>query len=96
MKTFCETSHEGLIEAVLIENGALVDAKKNDGSTPLYIASQNGHLEIVKLLIKSKAQINENCVDGSTLIHIAVAKGHIEVVKYLEKVEIIQELFRFG
>ena len=61
----------------------MVDAKNNNGATPLYIASENGHLEIVKLLIKSKAQINQNCVNGWAPIHIAAAKGHFEVVKYL-------------
>ena len=59
------------------------DAKNNDGFTPLYIASQKCHLDIVKLLIKSKAQVNIKSVYGNTPIHIAAVKGHVEVVKCL-------------
>ena len=42
----------------LIENGATVDVKTNRGSTPLYIACHNGHIESVKCLIENGANVN--------------------------------------
>ena len=69
----------------LIENGAIVDAKNDHhGATPLYVASQNGHLESVKHLIKYKANVNEKCMKGKfTPLHIAAQQDKLEVVKFL-------------
>jgi len=47
-----EVSYYGALEIVrlLLERGADVEAKKNDGKTALQYAAQEGHDEIVKLL----------------------------------------------
>ena len=36
-------------------NKADIDAKNNNGSTPLYIASQNGHDKVAQLLVVREA-----------------------------------------
>jgi ankyrin repeat protein len=41
----------------LIEHGAKVDAATTDGATPLYIACQNGQLDVVKYLIEKGANV---------------------------------------
>jgi ankyrin repeat protein len=41
----------------LIEHGARVDAATTDGATPLYIACQNGQIEVVKYLIEKGANV---------------------------------------
>ncbi|MGC8924180.1 MAG: ankyrin repeat domain-containing protein, partial [Candidatus Micrarchaeia archaeon] len=43
---------------VLIENGADVNAKDNDGWTPAHWATRNGHLEPLKVLIENGADVN--------------------------------------
>ena len=67
----------------MIASGAEVNQGDNDGVTPLYVASENGHLEIVKFLIASGGSVNEGDKDGITPLMIASNYGHFEVVKVL-------------
>jgi len=46
---------------LLLDRGACIEAKNNDGDTPLIIACSGGHFEIVKLLLEQGAQIEESC-----------------------------------
>jgi len=39
----------------LLDNNAKVNASRTDnGATPLYIAAQSGHTEVVKMLLKKQ------------------------------------------
>ncbi len=70
----------------LLAAGADVNkSKTNDGITPLYAASQNGHTEVVKtLLSNSRTDVNkENTKYGTTPLYIASQYGHAEIVKLL-------------
>ena len=62
------------MEVVPSGAGASKDRAKEDGSTPLFIASQNGHLEVVRLLCDASANIDY--AKG-----IASQSGHLEVVR---------------
>ncbi len=54
----------------------------HDGTTPLYIASYYGRVEVVKLLLSdSRTNINKTMQYGATPLYIASEKGHAEVVK---------------
>ena len=39
-----------LVASVLLKNGANVNARLNDGQTPLSLAKKNGHARMVELL----------------------------------------------
>ena len=61
-----------------------VEAKDDDGNTPIILASWDGHLEVVKYLHEEcHANVEAKDNDGWTPIILASEKGHLEVVKYL-------------
>lgn len=92
-------STEGLLEVMLLEeakkgdesavHGLLdkgVDINCKDyssGKTPLMIAAEYGHNNIVNLLISKKVNINERTRDGSTALILAAWNGHKDIVKML-------------
>ena len=50
----------------------------------LYLACQNGHIELIKFLLDSGALIDDQRIpSGSTPLFIAAQKGHVAVVKLL-------------
>jgi uncharacterized protein len=48
--------------------------------TPLYVASQNSHVDVVRLLIDAGALINQANNNGVTPLLKASRKGHVDVV----------------
>ena len=46
------------IATTLIEYGAKPDAESKNGFTPLHLASQEGHTDMVSLLLEHKADVN--------------------------------------
>ena len=61
------------------ENVNMIDSDDdNDDVTPLYIASENGHLEIVKVLIASGALLDKANNYGKTQLYKATKKDKKE------------------
>ncbi|WP_246846809.1 ankyrin repeat domain-containing protein [Leptospira barantonii] len=67
-----------------IENGADVNAKNDDGQTPLHLVTYfaEDKKEIMKLLLKHGAKINSKNNQGQTPLHIAARMNRPWVVKY--------------
>ena len=85
-KSFYKAVEEGDTETVKkLIRSQNVNVNKADinGSTPLFMAAQNGHLEVLKLLIEQEASIDQIDTDRWTPLLVAVANGHLEVVKLL-------------
>ncbi|ETR68205.1 MAG: hypothetical protein OMM_10763, partial [Candidatus Magnetoglobus multicellularis str. Araruama] len=80
-------SGKGNIEEVtkLLKEGVNIAAHDSEWNTPLMKASENGHLEIVKLLIENGADISiqQSIAPEYTALIVASIKGHLEIVKYL-------------
>jgi ankyrin repeat protein len=80
-----DAAHTGNIEAVKkhLDAGTDVNAKDEDGYTPLYAVAGGGHNEIAELLISKGADVNAKDKDGWTPLHEATMGGHKEVAELL-------------
>ncbi len=71
------------IAKLLIANGANVNARDEQNSTPLHQAAENGTLRVVKLLIEHNADLNAKDDRGWTPLHKAVERGNIQIAELL-------------
>ncbi len=49
-------------------------------STPLHIATEGGHFEVVKMLMDKGASASDENKVGYTPIHIAAKHGHVDLI----------------
>lgn len=54
-----------------------------DGKTPLYVAAEKGHTEIVQMLLAAKAFIEDTTSEGLTPLYAAVKNGHADTASVL-------------
>lgn len=60
-----------------------IDVTDDEGNTPLMLASQQGHNQVVEFLLQKDANPNHQNQDGDGALHEAVAGQHVEAVKLL-------------
>ena len=77
-----ENDDAGAIE-LLLQAGAIPDAKDRYGLTPLYYASSNGNAAIIQKLLKAGANPNVADKDGDTALMAAARAGNPEAVTAL-------------
>ena len=69
---------------LLAEQGVDVNQARDNGCTPLFVASEKGHSEVVSmLLVKQDVDVNQAKNTGSAPLYIASQNGHSEVVSML-------------
>jgi len=54
-----------------------------DGGTPLFVACQCNHLEVVEELVSNGADVHSQMVDGASPLFISSQNGHLRMVQYL-------------
>lgn len=68
---------------LLIDNGADLDIRNNDGNTPLHWAAGEGRKELVVILIAHGADINARSKSGWTPLRWAEAQSQKEIARIL-------------
>jgi ankyrin repeat protein len=68
---------------MLLDKQAVVNIQDVEGVTPLYMACQQGHKDVVKMLLDKHADINIQNVNGATPLYIACHQGHKYITKML-------------
>ena len=80
-----DAAREGNIEAVKqhLAAGTDVNAKDEDGLTPLHEAAGGGQKEITELFIAKGADVNANTPDGLTVFFAAILGANKEIIELL-------------
>ena len=68
---------------LLLNAGADIDKKNDNGNTALISAAYNGNIEIVELLLNAGAYINKQNNVGDTALIFATLNNNYELVKFL-------------
>lgn len=63
------------VAELLLARGAEVEARDEQGRTPLMRAADGGTVGLVEVLLKAGASIEKKDVDGMTALHFAAANG---------------------
>jgi ankyrin repeat protein len=53
-----------------------------DGQTPLHLAVNHGHLDIVEALLATEGvDLNAKVKDGQTPLHMVASNGHLDIIE---------------
>ena len=77
----CNSMQEACLKS-LVNAGAEVNSKDDNGNTPLFWAASRGVLANAQILLQAngdKAAVNNN---GDTLLHRSASNGHVMMVKF--------------
>ena len=55
----------------------------NDASSPLHLASREGHIDLAWMLVERGADVSAQTIDGSTALHLASENGHADLAQML-------------
>jgi ankyrin repeat protein len=79
---FCGLHH--VVETLTMENSQDVNSRSFDNeSTPLHLASREGHGHIARILFEHRADTEARTKDGETPLHLASQRNHVELARFL-------------
>ncbi|KAJ1371413.1 Ankyrin repeat and KH domain-containing protein 1, partial [Parelaphostrongylus tenuis] len=77
-----DKGHERFVD-MLVNRGALIDARNKKGCTALWLACHGGHLETVQTLVKHGADVDMQDNRKMSPLMVAFRKGHVKVVQHM-------------
>jgi ankyrin repeat protein len=84
------TGHADTVKSLLNSPGVNVDARDENGSTPLIEAARNGHDDVVEALLIARADVRAKDKQGKTALMYASEGGHTESVRLLRQAGAIE------
>ena len=78
----CQSGHLE-VARLLLDEGAVVDARSIYRATPLMWAASQGHTELCSLLIERGADVNAYCIRGVTPLMMAAEAGQADIISLL-------------
>lgn len=79
----CFEGNEVAVQELLVGNNHLVNSVTFDNKTPIMLASQEGFVNIIKVLQDKGADINYQCETGFNALFYAVIGNQVKVIRYL-------------
>ena len=70
--------------ARLLDGGAEINQARENGTTPLWTACENGHVDAARMLLDKGAEIDRANDEGSTPLDVARRRQHHALVAVLE------------
>ena len=67
----------------LISKVCNIEARTSDGGTPFFLASSNGHCDIIELIISKGCNLEQTNNDGATALHASCGHSIFSASKLL-------------
>ncbi|XP_057805186.1 protein VAPYRIN-like [Salvia miltiorrhiza] len=85
--SLCAAARKGDLRMVvrLIESGAAVNGRDQNGWTALHRAAFKGRVDVARAVIEKGIDANAKDEEGYTALHCAVESGHVDVIEMLVK-----------
>jgi len=71
------------VAQILLDHGANINAITVTGKTPLFKASEEGRLELVRLLLARGADVHIRSRKGQTAFQVATSNNHTHIAQLL-------------
>jgi len=75
--------HATLVASLCHYAPACVRLRTLTNATPLFLAAQEGHTDVCRVLVAAGAALTSERRDGSSTLFIACQEGHLEVARFL-------------
>ncbi|PIA59835.1 hypothetical protein AQUCO_00400601v1 [Aquilegia coerulea] len=83
----CTAARKGEVRTIhrLIENGASINGRDQNGWTALHRAAFKGRIDVVRTLVEMGIEVDAKDEDGYTALHCATESGQVEITELLVK-----------